>query len=81
MTVLSDYEGSALTKAATRLLMLTVVRTLELRAARWSEFDLEKAIWNVDPERMKKRRPHLVPLSTQVVAILKEVQTLTGYGA
>ena len=49
--------------------------------ARWDEFDLEGALWSVDPERMKKRRPHLVPLSKQAVAVLHEVRALTGYGA
>lgn len=81
LRALGSYDGSPLTKAATKLLMLTGVRTLELRAARWEEFDLEGALWSVDPERMKKRRPHLVPLSKQAVAVLHEVRALTGYGA
>ena len=81
MRALGSYDGSPLTKAATKLLMLTGVRTLELRAARWEEFDLTGALWSVDPERMKKRRPHLVPLSKQAVAVLHEVRALTGYGA
>ncbi|MCX7146503.1 MAG: site-specific integrase, partial [Sulfuritalea sp.] len=50
----------------------------ELRNAEWTEFDLEQAEWNIPAERMKMREPHLVPLSTQAVAILTELDALTG---
>lgn len=76
---LNNYKGSQITKYATQLLMLTGVRTIELRAAEWVEFDLDNALWEIPKERMKKRRPHLVPLSTQAIAILKELKVLTGY--
>ena len=59
--------------------MLTGVRTVELRLAEWSEFDFDNAIWEIPKERMKKRRPHLVPLSPQVIAILNELKVITGY--
>lgn len=59
--------------------MLTGVRTIELRAAEWVEFDLDNALWEIPKERMKKRRPHLVPLSTQTIEILKQLQVLTGH--
>lgn len=58
--------------------MLTGVRTIELRAAEWKEFDLDNALWEIPKEHMKKRRPHLVPLSTQAIDILKKLQVLTG---
>jgi integrase len=67
-----SYQGSLVTKYATQLLMLTGVRTIELRAAEWKEFDLDNALWEIPKERMKKRRPHLVPLSTQAIDILKK---------
>ncbi|NYZ52558.1 tyrosine-type recombinase/integrase, partial [Escherichia coli] len=57
---------------------LTGVRTIELRAAEWAEFDLDNALWEIPKERMKKRRPHLVPLSTQAINILKKLQEITG---
>ncbi|QIZ47828.1 tyrosine-type recombinase/integrase [Dickeya zeae] len=79
VAALNNYTGSKITKYATQLLMLTGVRTIELRAAKWDEFDLDNALWEIPKERMKKRRPHLVPLSTQAIAILKELKTLTGY--
>ncbi|EPW7975848.1 tyrosine-type recombinase/integrase [Cronobacter turicensis] len=75
---LENYEGSLVTKYATQLLMLTDVRTIELRAAEWAEFDLDKALWQIPKERMKKRRPHLVPLSTQAINILKKLHVITG---
>lgn len=75
---LENYEGSLVTKYATQLLMLTGVRTIELRAAEWKEFDLDNALWEIPKERMKKRRPHLVPLSTQAIDILKKLQVITG---
>lgn len=74
---LDSYSGSIITKLATQLLMLTGTRTIELRAARWEEFDLENAMWEVPAERMKMKRPHLVPLSTQAVEILRQLETLT----
>ncbi|WP_437613811.1 tyrosine-type recombinase/integrase [Erwinia sp. V71] len=75
---LDNYQGSLVTKYATQLLMLTGVRTIELRAAEWREFDLSNALWEIPKDRMKKRRPHLVPLSTQAVAILKKLKVITG---
>lgn len=75
---LNNYQGSKVTKYATQLLMLTGVRTVELRLAEWSEFDFENALWEIPKERMKKRRPHLVPLSPQVLEILGKLQVITG---
>ncbi|KMV71622.1 integrase [bacteria symbiont BFo1 of Frankliniella occidentalis] len=75
---LDGYQGSLLTKYATQLLMLTGVRTIELRAAEWSEFDLKNALWEIPKDRMKKRRSHLVPLSTQAVEILKKLKVISG---
>jgi integrase len=56
--------------------MITGVRTIELRAALWSEFDLDNAIWEIPAERMKMRRPHLVPLSTQALDLLNELKIM-----
>lgn len=75
---LSGYTGSPLVVLAARLLIITGVRTGELRAALWSEFNLDKAIWEIPAQRMKMRRPHIVPLSIQAIAILKTLQVMTG---
>ncbi|ORM51731.1 integrase [Pantoea conspicua] len=80
LRALSEYTGSKVTQNATRLLMLTGTRTIELRAAEWAEFDLEKGIWQIPAERMKMRRPHVVPLSLQAKSLLEEVHQLTGRG-
>lgn len=58
--------------------MITGVTTIELRAALWQEFDLDNAIWEIPAERMKMRRPHLVPLSTQALNLLHELKVMTG---
>lgn len=63
---------------AMKLLMLTFVRTSELINAHWNEFDLENAAWNIPAERMKMRKAHFVPLSTQVIAILNELGDIFG---
>ncbi|EFK2156380.1 tyrosine-type recombinase/integrase, partial [Escherichia coli] len=60
LRALEGYSGSKLVQIATKLLMITGVRTIELRAALWQEFDLDNAIWEIPAERMKMRRPHLV---------------------
>ncbi|EER2159029.1 tyrosine-type recombinase/integrase, partial [Escherichia coli] len=78
LRALDSYTGSRLVQIATKLLMVTGVRTIELRAALWQEFDLDNAIWEIPAERMKMRRPHLVPLSTQALGFLNELKSMTG---
>ena len=72
------YKGTPTTRLAIKLMALTFVRTSELNEAKWSEFDLEAARWDIPAERMKMRQPHIVPLSPQAVDILKTLQTVTG---
>lgn len=59
---------------ALRFLILTAARSSEVRNAVWSEIDLKNAIWSIPPERMKARRPHVVPLSTPALSILKRLK-------
>ncbi len=66
------------TRLALRLMMLTFVRTSELIAAEWTEFDLDAALWEIPKGRMKMRRPHLVPLAWQTVEALKQLKALNG---
>jgi integrase len=73
-----DARDNDFTKYAMKLLMLTFVRTSELIASTWDEIDWGKEEWHIPKERMKMRRPHVVPLSRQAIAILKELQTITG---
>ncbi|AXT67659.1 integrase arm-type DNA-binding domain-containing protein [Klebsiella pneumoniae] len=75
---LSGYTGSPLIVLAARLLILTGVRTGELRGAFWSEFDLEKAVWEIPAERMKMKRPHLDLLSTQALEIVQQLKVMSG---
>jgi len=75
---LAAYEGAPQTKLALRLLLLTFVRTSEIRGATWSEIDMDKAEWRIPAERMKMRETHIVPLSRQAIDVLKELQPLTG---
>lgn len=69
------------TRHALLVLALTFVRPGELRHARWEEFDLDGAIWRIPGERMKMKAPHLVPLSTRTVDLLRDLHGLTGGGA
>ncbi|EJQ5988368.1 tyrosine-type recombinase/integrase [Escherichia coli] len=61
-----------------RLLILVGLRPVELRAAPWSEIDFDNALWEIPKERMKKRRPHVVPLSRQAMVILGQLKELSG---
>jgi integrase len=72
-----SITGTPVTRLAMRLLLLTSVRTAELRGSTWKEIDLESAIWAIPGERMKMGHPHVVPLSTQAIMILKEVREIT----
>ena len=80
LRAIDGYEGDLKTRCALRLGILTFVRPGELRAAEWLEFNLEKAEWRIPESRMKMDAPHTVPLSSQAIAILLELQPLTGHG-
>ena len=80
LRAVAAYPCYPLTKVATRLLMLTFVRTGEIRGAKWCEFDFDAGLWVIPAERMKAREPHTVPLSRQAVEALKELRPLTGHG-
>ena len=73
---LEAYDGSLQTQLAVKLLLLVFVRTNELRGARWDEIDWSKSEWRIPPERMKMRQEHIVPLSLQAIAVLRELQKL-----
>jgi integrase len=75
---LQVFSGERLTAIAMELLMLTFVRTVELRCADWAEFDLKAKLWTVPAARMKMKTAHIVPLSKQVIALLAELSELTG---
>lgn len=75
---LHHYDGNPQTALALRLLVLTFVRTTELIGARWQEIDFDKAEWRIPAERMKMREEHVVPLSEQAIATLRELHALTG---
>jgi integrase len=72
------YQGSPFTRFALQLMALTFVRTSELIGARWEEFDLEAAEWRIPASRMKMKTPHVVPLSTQAVDVLRCLHELKG---
>jgi integrase len=80
LRAIHSYQGSPVTITALKLAPLVFVRPNELRHAEWSEIDLDKAIWDIPAEKMKMKQPHLVPLSDQAVAILRELHSLTGSG-
>ncbi|MBE3173081.1 integrase arm-type DNA-binding domain-containing protein [Enterobacter cloacae complex sp. P29RS] len=85
-----NYTGRPLTRWATELTLLIFIRSSELRFARWSEIDFETSMWTIPPERepipgvkhshrgSKMRTPHLVPLSKQALAILKQIKQFCG---
>jgi integrase len=78
LTKLSAYDGRPETRLALQLIVLTFVRSHELRGARWEEFDFDRAEWRMPASRMKMSAEHIVPLSHQSIAILDELKALTG---
>lgn len=81
LSALETYDGDVRTRIALHLIVLTFVRTGELRAARWAEIEnLNGAapLWRIPAERMKMKREHVVPLARQAVAFLKDLRALPG---
>jgi integrase len=80
MRAINNYQGSFIVKCALRLAPLLFVRPGELRKAEWAEFELDgpQPIWKIPASKMKAGKEHWVPLTAQVLQILKELQPLTG---
>lgn len=80
LRAIDGYQGSFVTRCALQLTPLVFVRPGELRRAEWSEIDLDAEQWSIPAQKMKMDAPHIVPLSRQAVAILRELLPLTGTG-
>jgi integrase len=76
---LENYDGDLQTKLALKLLLLTFVRTKELRGAKWEEIDFKHEDWRIPAERMKMRDNHIVPLSKQAIQLLKQLHQISGH--
>ncbi|MGR3905824.1 integrase arm-type DNA-binding domain-containing protein [Burkholderia sp. SR8] len=87
MRAFDGFEGTFPVQCALRLAPMLFRRPGELRAAQWAEIDLDAGIWEISSTRMKRDKQgkqyggaHIVPLPRQAVAILRELQPLTGDG-
>lgn len=80
MRAIYGYQGQPTTEAALKLIPLIFVRPGELRAAEWSEFDLDEQEWRIPSGRMKMGREHVVPLANQAITILEDLEPITSEG-
>jgi integrase len=80
LRAIDGYDGQPTTQIALKLAPYLFLRPGELRAAPWTEIDFERVEWRIPKERMKKKRMHVIPLSTQAVALLRELEKFTGNG-
>jgi integrase len=78
LRALDGYQGEYVTKAALEFTLLTFQRSQSIRFACWNQIDWTGRLWRIPAEIMKMKEPHLVPLSTQAVALLQSLQPLTG---
>jgi integrase len=78
LRAIDSFDGQPSVLAALQLMALLFPRPGELRAAKWSEFDLEKAVWIIPAARTKMRRPHQVPLANQAIAIINQLERISG---
>ncbi|MBI3376595.1 MAG: tyrosine-type recombinase/integrase [Betaproteobacteria bacterium] len=80
LRAVNGFTGGFTTRCALRLAALVFVRPGELRHAEWTEFDFDKSEWRIPTGKMKMKEQHIVPLSSQAVGVLREIQPLTGRG-
>ena len=78
MQKIEAYDGEFQTRLALQFLALTFVRTGELRHAEWTEIDETKAEWRIPAAKMKMPSPHIVPLSTQALDVIRQLRELNG---
>lgn len=77
---LDAVDATIQNKIAVKLLMLTLLRPGEMRKGKWEEVDFNAKLWSIPLERMKRRRPHVVPLCAQAIQLLTQLRDLTGDG-
>lgn len=80
LRALDGYQGGFVVKCALRLAPLLFVRPGELRHAEWAEINLDEGVWNIPASKMKMKQAHVVPLCSQAIRVLKELQEYTGAG-
>lgn len=80
LRAIEGFTGTFTTRCALRLAPMVFVRPGELRHGEWSEFDFDKSEWRIPAGKMKMKEQHIVPLSSQAVLILREIQAVTGKG-
>lgn len=80
LRAMDGYMGHIYSRIALRLTPLLFVRPGELRTAEWSEVDFDSAEWRIPGSKMKMANDHIVPLSHQAIALLREVQPFSGHG-
>lgn len=79
MRIIKKSNSTKLVKLYMELLAHVFTRPSELRKAKWCEFDLQKAEWNIPAERMKMGMPFWIPLTPHVLTLLKELRLITGF--
>ncbi|ACZ11790.1 tyrosine-type recombinase/integrase [Sulfurospirillum deleyianum] len=75
--MIDEYPGDISTKYALKLAILTAQRPYNIRFAEWNEFDLERDVWQISAEKMKMKRPHIIPIILQIKTILRELEPFT----
>lgn len=78
LRAIEAYDGKAITRLATKLMVLTFVRTGTLIGTPWSEIDFDAKLWRIPKERMKTKTAHIVPLASQAIDLLRILKTITG---
>ena len=78
MRAVDEANGTDAIKAAARLLWLTATRTNEVAGARWDELDLDAGLWTIPPSRMKSKKEHIIPLSSQAITLLESLKPYSG---
>lgn len=80
LRLMDNYTGTLVVRCALRLSPMVFVRPGNLRHAEWAEIDLDAAEWRIAGSKMKSGEPHIIPLASQAVEVLRELQPLTGRG-
>lgn len=80
LRVIDGYEGTYIVRTLLALTPMLFQRPGEIRQMEWTEIDFDKKLWEIPAHKMKMGEAHIVPLSRQAIALLKDIQPITGWG-